>query len=258
MKPLSDYGIMYLGSIINDSAIAKLGIQVAQKQSDNALSRRMTELSYSHLNSKEYYLKSYIKLHHLLINIKNKPSAQQKLIVNDIERTALTFITMSKNSLDLLICILDILENKIIRREEHLPDLYTKYTPKNSDVFNIIEIIRRTDWVFSLKECRNRILHRGYSIGIIKNNITSDFGISLTKTELVFTEPESNTVVGIGVELMENNIIDIEKITQGLLYDLCKWEYEIANYFVNENIIGITNSQSQNWINWSPRLISDY
>ncbi|WP_426670641.1 hypothetical protein ACPPVU_05265 [Mucilaginibacter sp. McL0603] len=260
MKSLTEFGMTYVGSIINYSDLAKLAIQVAQKISEPNLSRRTTELANAHLNSKENYLKAYAKLNHLLVSLKNKSEIEKQSILPEVERAAYIFIVSGKNSLDMLACIMDILENKIVRPENKLPDFYSSnYVSASSDIKMLIDGVKTSVWADSLKEARNKILHRGYNIAIALND-TNNFEVLMTKTEIAFAEFENNIVLDaiLGVELMKKNALDIESIMQGLSFDLCKFEYDVANKFVNENIIGLDSSLINNWVIPSFRLINNY
>jgi hypothetical protein len=259
MKHISEYGITYLGSIINESHIAKLGIQTASKKSQSHIARRLSELANAHLGSKEYYLKAYAKYCNQLLNLHNKKSEEIEIALPDIERAAYVFIISAKNSLDLLVCILDLLEHKKIREEYKLPDFFSKkYLSLNSFVNKELNKIQESDWAVLLHEYRNKILHRGYTIKIEPVGI--EYKACLTKTETIIISPEIYTELPLhsGIELMDDEIIKIEEIMQGLTVDLCKAEYLVSNYFVDQNLIGFDKSELNRWIVPALQLINSY
>lgn len=178
MKSLKDHGLEYDDWINIHSEICSVAETLRHLESGYEVKSRLWELSASYYNQWRFVLDSYQKLYDIFSELNIKSTKWNSEIISDftiyllkhesdIKNFSYLFIISLKSLLDLLICIVDLIQNREIREEHKLPDFFNYY--KKNIKFDIPELkyylfsIRtEKDWIVNVKSVRDRIVHRGY------------------------------------------------------------------------------------------------
>jgi hypothetical protein len=235
MKSLIDYGLERDGWIIIQSEICSVAETLGNIKNGFEIKNRLHELSASYYNQWRFVLDSYKKLFVIFTELNEKNielNDDDELsefdffllkIEPEIKNYSYLFIISLKSLLDILVCIVDLIQNREIKKEHNLPDFFNFYGSNASKniKYNIpklkeyLDIVRKQkSWITEVKSFRDRILHRGY---ILK----SDIGFSRVENLIIKTYIDVNS----NAEIIR---IDIGDILTNFLNDIKKIEGEIS------------------------------
>jgi len=193
MKTLESYGIIKDNGISYNSKLCSVACSIGYMEQYSPLDNRINDLVKSFFNQWQFVISTYEKLYKLFSSINETSDLHDKVhVFSDYDKASVEsemdfrnysylLLVSMKTYLDLFACIVDITQNRIVREEHKLPDF--SLLGKKSDyilspeVMVEFEKMRNKDifpWIDLLKEVRNRIVHRGYSLkpkfGFTKSN----------------------------------------------------------------------------------------
>lgn len=183
MKSIDAYGLIKNGWVYYESKLCSVASSLGYLNQFSLLDNRINELVQSFFNQWQFVIVTYDKLQKLLTTLnENSDHHDGRLVLSqyDIESTKneiefksysyLLLISM-KTYLDLFTCLVDIVQNQIIKEEHKLPDFKNFGTrgkdtniPEITDEFTNLRDENKYPWIALLIEIRNRIVHRGYSL----------------------------------------------------------------------------------------------
>lgn len=239
MRPIDTYGITKDDWVHYESKLCSVACSLSCLNQFSPLDNRINELAQSFFNQWQFVIVTYDKLHKLFVTL-NENSDQhddgQVFSQYDIESTesevefknySYLLVVSMKTYLDLFSCLVDIVQNQIIKDEHKLPDFHNFGKGKND--INIPEIIAEFEnlrdenkypWITLLKDVRNRIIHRGYSL----------------KPKFSFKKSEELHIqVFKGVDFY-TDVLDIEigKLFNNFMTDMPLVEEKISNILIDK------------------------
>jgi hypothetical protein len=239
MKSIDTYGITKDDWVHYESKLCSIACSLGYLNQFSPLDSRINELAQSFFNQWQFVVVTYDKLYNLFVAL-NENSDQhesgQVFSSFDIESTerelefknySYLLIVSMKTYLDLFSCLVDIVQNQTIKEEYKLPDFHNFGKGKND--INISEITAEFEnlrdktkypWIALLKDVRNRIIHRGYSL----------------KPKFGFKKSEELTVqVFKGVDFYTDVInIEVGKLFSDFMTDMPLIEERISNILLDK------------------------
>jgi len=182
MNSIDKYKIKTDKGIHYQSKICSVAGSIGHKESFSDLDNRITELTQSFFNQWRFIIESYLKLEKLfnelndcsdVANNDNITSEYDIYSINhEVEfRDYSYLLIISINTyLDLFACIVDLIVSQEIREEHELTDLYKFGRKKNNFPVEILKEFQKFKddksypWISSIKDTRNKIIHRGYNL----------------------------------------------------------------------------------------------
>jgi hypothetical protein len=240
MKPIDAYNITKDDWVHYDSKISSVACSLGYLNQFSELDGRINELVQSFFNQWQFVIVTYDKLYKSYVILNENSDQHDSAHVfsqYDLESTksevefkhySYLLILSMKTYLDLFSCLVDITQNQIIKEEHKLPDFHNFGKSKNDN--NIPEIITEYEnlrdenkypWIALLKNVRNRIIHRGYSL-------KPKFGFKKSN--------ELNVQVFKGVDFYTDVInIEIGKLFDDFMRDMPLIENKISNILIDNN-----------------------
>jgi hypothetical protein len=183
MKQIDSYSITNDGWVHYDSKICSVACSLGYLNPYSDLDSRINELVQSFLNQWQFVIVTYERLYNSFAKL-NKNSDKHdsahvlsqydiKSIESEVEFKLYSYllIVSMKTYLDLFSCLVDIIQNQVIKKERKLPDFQNfgkgqndKNIPKIIAEFENLRDEKKYPWIALLKNVRNCIIHRGYSL----------------------------------------------------------------------------------------------
>lgn len=236
MNSLKYYGLEDDDWVYVHSEICSVAETLGNLETGFQIRDRLWELSASYYNQWRFVLDSYKRLHDIFLelNRKNKEWSSDRPLSQygafllkcepEIKNYSYLFIISLKALFDLLVCIIDLIQNRQIRKGYKLPDFFNYYKGGKSGEIkfdipalkNCLDSIRfENGWISNLKLVRDRIIHRGY----------------LLKPDIGYSKIESLKIKTYkGTDFYSDTIeVDIGDILENFLHDIRNFERDISN-----------------------------
>lgn len=182
MKPLTSYDISDGEWIRYNSKLCSVACSIGYLDQYSELDLRIKELTQSFCNQWQFVIVTYDKLQRLFNDLNQHSDRSETSIITpydiastekevDFKSYSYLLIVSLKTYLDLFACLVDISLNQIIKEEHLLPDINSFGKKKNELSVNELkeefEKLRNGNeypWLTNLKNVRNLIVHRGYTL----------------------------------------------------------------------------------------------
>lgn len=226
MKPIKEYSFCKGDAWEYISPVSSIACSIEYDYPSSALHDRAVELTQSFFNQWLFVVNAYDKLEkaHRILNDHSDdaqsaghitPYITQSIInENQFRDDAYLLMISIKSFLDLFACVVDFIENKIVREENEMPDVRNidrkiKGNPDLMDVFAQIRDKSIYPWIDLVTDIRHKIIHRGYQLKPIFEFMKEQ---ELTVRVYKGTDMYINVInIAIG-QLFEDFIRDISKI----------------------------------------------
>ena len=164
LKCSDEIGIRTDGKFpVYQSPLIGLVITILKSEGEKTFTKQLVSLALSYFNNKNSMINSYANIISLSKKIKNE--AENFALIHIGSELITTSILNIKSSLDIICCLLQLLEKQETIEEHKYTDI-SKYTSSsfNRDLKSIILEIKSQNWCNELIEIRNKIVHRGYKV----------------------------------------------------------------------------------------------
>jgi hypothetical protein len=183
MKPIDTYNIVKDDWVCYNSKICSVACSLGFTNQHSMLDNRIDELVKSFFNQWQFVISTYQKLCEMLETLNKCSDTRTHVSIFseydnestsneiDFKNYSYLLIVSLKTYLDLFACLVDIIQNQVIREEKKLPDFYNFGQREKEDICGdiLIEFNKLRDkdmypWIALIKEVRNKIIHRGYHL----------------------------------------------------------------------------------------------
>ncbi len=261
MKSIESYNIKKGDWIHYNSWLCSTACSIGYLQQNSMVDKQINELVQSFFNQWQFIISSYEKIYNLqmVLNSHSDEATGKNILspylVNsvalemDFKNYSYLLITAMSTYLDLFSCIVDVAQNQTVREESKLTD-FNKFGKRNENEIVAIkeEFTRLRDpsnypWITLLKDVRNRIIHRGYTLK------------ALFETKKL---NELNMVVYKGINLYTDTIsIEIGKLFNDFMVDMPSIDEKISDILIDK-IDGLNKKMSLNVSFKYCELLSEY
>ena len=181
MTSIEEYNLVQDEWVCVHSKICGVAESLAHIHPSSPLDSRINELIISYFNQWRFVIEAYDKLFILFKELNSASDQRTEIqIITEFDVKSLQleiefknysflFIVALKSLIDIFACIIDIIQNQIVRAEDRMPDFFSYGKRKVENPINEIttefEKLRAENdscWIKQVNNIRNKIIHRGY------------------------------------------------------------------------------------------------